>query len=546
MTPHCTFAAAVILVFCIAASAFAAPATRPHTPRSLLQTLCESVTFTPGFSCQHSEETRAEKLSIVAVPCNSARTCAHMRSQHLHGDGAQFAFMQHKSSVGRLSLGSEDFVNLQSAPLQQFANNFISIRIIATAIANTTTAIITTITCKLTTAARCYIVSSTPSDDTSLDLFTACAPPTPPPPPPGPKCCAHPCSLPALIYVCFSSAASNHETTIPSLPSWYPNHAIRFEHSVTARAFSKSAFKFSLANGLSVTVPPSPVFTAGATAPQVYRFTCGACVEDKVHVVLTWSDPSGNPIFTMSHPKNNYLFMFISVGTRSNEVDKNVIQTEPMFQFPVITSLLVFVCSVIVNLWHHVRDFALVGIPMFAACSAMKALLGSLIAGRCHRKCAASSRQCVVVSSGMQRIFLCTRKLVTLYACTCDNYIQTLRCTCQGHLKKYAAHFSACAASSAALSPVNPSRKTLPSLIERVSTTARTNPCALFGLEWPAVAVMLTMSLLLFPITAAQTCANPKLGQARWGLAAASLPSGLVFFAGGMPGTGSSVHVWQL
>jgi len=185
MTPRCTFAAAVILVFCIAASAFAAPPTRPHTPRSLLQTLCESFPFTPGLSCQHSEETRAEKLIAIAGHRNSARTCAHMCSRQLHGDGAQFSFMPHICSVGRLSLGSED---LQSAPLQQFANDFISIRIIATAIAITTTAIITTITCKLTTAARCYIVFSTPSDDTSLDLFAACAPPPPPPPPPGPKC----------------------------------------------------------------------------------------------------------------------------------------------------------------------------------------------------------------------------------------------------------------------------------------------------------------------------------------------------------------------
>ena len=36
------------------------------------------------------------------------------------------------------------------------------------------------------------------------------------------------------------------------------------------------------------------------------------------------------------------------------------------------------------------------------------------------------------------------------------------------------------------------------------------------------------------------------LGQARFGLAAASLPSGLVFFAGGWTGKGTSVCVCQL
>ena len=110
MKPRCPFAAAAILVFCIDASAFAAPPTRPQTPWSLLQT-SESVPFTPEFSCQHSEETRAANLSVIAEHRNSARTCAHARSRQPHGDGAQFAFKPHISSVGRL--GTQD---LQSAP----------------------------------------------------------------------------------------------------------------------------------------------------------------------------------------------------------------------------------------------------------------------------------------------------------------------------------------------------------------------------------------------------------------------------------------------
>ena len=204
-----------------------------------------------------------------------------------------------------------------------------------------------------------------------------------------------------------------------------------------------------------------------------------------------------------------------------------------MFHLTIIATLLssfVFVCTAVVDLCHHVRDLALVGIPISAACSAMKALLGSFVA----------------VSSGMQGFSLCTRQLQTSSACTCDSCIQILRCMCQGLLKRNAAYGLACAASFTAFRRVNPSEGTLPSVIERVSTTARTNHCALFGLELPAVAVMLTMSLLLFPITAAQTCANPKLGQARTYLAAASLPSGLVFFAGGQAGIGTSVCVWQL
>ena len=122
MIPRCPFAAAVILVLCIDASAFAAPPTRLQTPWSLLQTLSESVPFTPEFFCQHSEETRAANLSVIAEHRNSARMCEHARSRQPHGDGAQYAFMPHISSVGRL--GTQD---LQSAPPQQVAKNIISI-----------------------------------------------------------------------------------------------------------------------------------------------------------------------------------------------------------------------------------------------------------------------------------------------------------------------------------------------------------------------------------------------------------------------------------
>lgn len=91
-------------------------------------------------------------------------------------------------------------------------------------------------------------------------------------------------------------------------------------------------------------------------------------------------------------------------------------------------------------------------------------------------------------------------------------------------------------------------RGTLPSLLEHVclSTIARINYCAIFGLQKPAVMVMLMMSLLSLPVTTAQTCANPMLGQARSELVAASLSSGLVFFAGGRLGAEDSVCVYQL
>ena len=233
-----------------------------------------------------------------------------------------------------------------------------------------------------------------------------------------------------------------------------------------------------------------------------------------------------------------------NTDTRNDVVDNNFIRNEPLFHLPVIATLFlsfVFVCTATVDLRHHVRDLALVGIPIFAACTAMKAVIGSLVAERCHRKC-------VAVSRGMQGMSLYTRQLETSSARACDNCIQIFRCKCQRHLTTYAAHVLACVASSTALRRVNPSEGTLPSALEHLTTTARMNPrSALFVLEMPAVAVMLTMSLLLFPVISAQTCVqNPTLGQARAQLAAASLPSGLVFFAGGWTGIGTSACVCQL
>ncbi len=232
-----------------------------------------------------------------------------------------------------------------------------------------------------------------------------------------------------------------------------------------------------------------------------------------------------------------------NTDTRNDVVDNNFIRNEPLFHLPVIATLFlsfVFVCTATVDLRHHVRDLTLVGIPIFAACTAMKAVIGSLVAESFHRKC-------VAVSRGMQDMSLCTRQLETSSARACDKNIQIFRCTCQRHLTTSAAHLLACAASSTALRRVNPSERTLLSALEHLTTTARMNlRSALFVLVKPAVAVMLTMSLLLFPVISAQTCANPTLGQARAQLAAASLPSGLVFFAGGWTGKGTSVCVCQL
>jgi hypothetical protein len=56
-----------------------------------------------------------------------------------------------------------------------------------------------------------------------------------------------------------------------------------------------------------------------------------------------------------------------------------------------------------------------------------------------------------------------------------------------------------------------------------------------------AATLVMILGMLSLSITTAQICVNPVLGQARYGLTAASLPSGLVFFAGGFSGLSASI-----
>jgi hypothetical protein len=89
---------------------------------------------------------------------------------------------------------------------------------------------------------------------------------------------------------------------VRSLPSFYPNYAIGFGLPVIDRALFMAGYSGTFANGLqivnplSTTISPLPQFVAAATVPHLYQFRCGASISDPaVHVVLTWTDPAGNP-----------------------------------------------------------------------------------------------------------------------------------------------------------------------------------------------------------------------------------------------------------
>ena len=98
------------------------------------------------------------------------------------------------------------------------------------------------------------------------------------------------------------SGKVKYEDVLQDLPSAYPNYAIGFGLPVIDRALFMQDYSGPFANGLQVTKPSPellelPSFASGATAAQLYQFRCGAFTTDKsVHIVLTWTDPPGNPM----------------------------------------------------------------------------------------------------------------------------------------------------------------------------------------------------------------------------------------------------------
>lgn len=79
-----------------------------------------------------------------------------------------------------------------------------------------------------------------------------------------------------------------------ALPSSYPNYAIGFGLPVVDRALFMKGYTPTFANFLQV-IKPLPVLSAASTVPDLYQFSCAASSDTTVHIVLTWTDPAGNP-----------------------------------------------------------------------------------------------------------------------------------------------------------------------------------------------------------------------------------------------------------
>ena len=199
------------------------------------------------------------------------------------------------------------------------------------------------------------------------------------------------------------------------------------------------------------------------------------------------------------------------------------------------------------DLWHRALGLAIVGIVIAAVCLALNALPGLIRDGR-SRRCVPAMRESSAASNSIHRASFCARESQMQNARDDGNFHHMSWLMHGSQMSNCADRLPVFMASAAAPTPlISRQRWTSPNLLKhRIATSARRTACALFASQ-ASVAVVLLLSLLPLTMATDQTCANPLLGIARNDLAAASLPSGLVFFAGGFfVGAQKFVCAWQL
>ena len=221
----------------------------------------------------------------------------------------------------------------------------------------------------------------------------------------------------------------------------------------------------------------------------------------------------------------------------SQSTDNLVIRFLPsLCHFSYFTSLFApaaLVCPVSADLWHRALGLAIVGIMIAAMWLVIKALLGLSHDG-CNRRCVPSMHESSAVSSGIQGHSFCARES-QMQSARDGKFDRMSRLMLGNQISTYVDRFSVFMASTAAPVPViSRLRWTFLRLSKHhIASSARKTACAVFASQLPVVPVMLLLSLLPLSMATDPTCANLLLGQARNNLAAASLSSGLVFFAGG-------------
>lgn len=236
---------------------------------------------------------------------------------------------------------------------------------------------------------------------------------------------------------------------------------------------------------------------------------------------------------------------------------KDQIATQKRFFFRTLLSLLVessvngirhaaFCLPAFTCTEHQPPNLALDGFIIFACCLVISALLGFCLAFYIHRQRSFTTFQHLVASRDTSASSFC-RYMFESPLIPASRHMAQLS-YCKRRIRK--AHCVAhCSAGRSSVTPS--SRKTAGvcasvHLIERIAAYLHIKSWVLlkFQASLGTTIMSLLLHLLLCPITNAQACEKFMLGMNRSDLASASLPTGLMIFAGGETGAAAShVHL---
>jgi hypothetical protein len=241
------------------------------------------------------------------------------------------------------------------------------------------------------------------------------------------------------------------------------------------------------------------------------------------------------------------------ISKRASFIDQAACSVSPVFSrdthlallfLTLVGTVVLLFHSVVLDAVHHLSILTHVGIVVFLGCTAIRLRADLVLAFWFHRR----------------RLPLRTCQLSATYVPASDKIRKIKKITRQKKIKRFIRQTPKTIANFVSNGSIVCSwislldRESLhaSTILSRFVTYFRINYCMYFGTSSLALANALLLTFVCtLPLINANLCTQAKLNVARGYLAAASLPSGLVFFAGGeMPGSvfgtaSSSQTLWQ-
>jgi hypothetical protein len=312
-------------------------------------------------------------------------------------------------------------------------------------------------------------------------------------------------------------------------PSSPPMHNIRPLAADVGYEFFliRSSSAYNLTRSL---MQPLFLHLAVTEVHQTWPIIAIACQTKSSHFSALPSDQFGTKVFMKDQVATQKRFFFRTLLSFLVESSVDGIRHAPFY-------LPAFTCTE-----HQLQNLALDGFIIFARCLVISALLGFCLAFYLHRQRSFTTFQHVVASSVTSASSFCRYMFQSPLISASRHMAQTSYC------KRYIRNAHCVIHYSAGRSSVTPSsRETAGAcasvyLIERIAAYLHIKSWTLlkFQASLGTTIMTLLLHLLLCPITNAQACEKLMLGMDRYVLASASLPTGLMIFAGGWTGADCS------